>query len=1173
MNTHTVRELEEKIKQLQKEKADLKNKIKGNLTANKSQKAEEMLLNGIIETVQDGVSLLDKNLKIIRTNDTMKKWYADNLPLEGKSCYKAYHNAKKPCHPCPTIRCLKSGKTEKEVVPGLPGSSIEWIELFSYPVFDDKSGSITGVVEFVRDITARVNAEKKLKDSEKKYRSLFETTGTAMCTFDDDGYITMCNSKFEILCACKHQDIIEHRKKWSVFVHPDDLKVMLEYHKQRSQGVADTPTEYEFRFVDKKQNIKHVHLNITVIPETKERIAALTDISKLKNTEKALRDSEENLAVTLQSIGDAVIATDVDGMVTQMNKAAEKLTGWKISDAAKKPLSDVFNIINAHTRQPVDNPVDKVIREGITIGLANHTILISKDKTERQIADSGAPILDRDGNIIGAVLVFRDVTEDYRIREALKESESLYRTLASNIPDSCIFLVNKDYRLLKAEGPEIKTIQSNPNDWVGKKIDETIEQAIVNIVHSGLTSALKNEPAKTEFEFKAKWFEIHTVPVHNEKNEIVAGLALLINITERKEAEERWKFALEGAESGIWDWNAETNEVFFSPQWKKMLGYEIDEIQHRYEEWEKRIHPDDKDETLALLQDHLTGKTTIYRSEHRLLCKNGEYKWILDQGKIMKRSKDGEPLRLIGMHSDITKLKEAKELLYESEKKYRELTELLPQTLFETDLNGRFTYTNEFGYKLTGYTRDDLNNGLNIQDLVVAEDHLKLRHYVEEIYNSPQKDPSPHEYTLLAKNVNTIPVMIYSKAILKNNKPAGLRGIVVDITEQKKMLDELIKAKEKAEDSDRLKSAFLANVSHEIRTPMNGILGFSELLREDDMERDRKNKYIDIINVNGTQLLNILDDVIDISKIEANQINIEYRPCNINSLLDELYTSYQTKVYNREDLNFKITKGLDNEQSIVFTDETRLRQILANLLNNSFKFTETGIIEAGYSIEHKTTLKFYVKDTGIGISESHQSFIFDQFRQADESHSRKYGGTGLGLSLAKKLVNLMGGDIWVVSKKNKGAAFYFVLPFHKAIETGKPINEVMLNPASLRWEHKKILVVEDDISSFLFIEEILLPTKINLIHAQDGIRAVEMFKANPDIDMVLMDIRLPRLDGYHALNEIRKLNKSIPVIAQTAYAMKDDKERCLEAGFNDYLPKPLNRNRVYAVIGSCLGGK
>jgi len=377
----------------------------------------------------------------------------------------------------------------------------------------------------------------------------------------------------------------------------------------------------------------------------------------------------------------------------------------------------------------------------------------------------------------------------------------------------------------------------------------------------------------------------------------------------------------------------------------------------------------------------------------------------------------------------------------------------------------------------------------------------------------------------------------------------------------------------KAKEADRLKTAFLANMSHEIRTPLNSIIGFTQLLADDNLTDDQK-QYIDIINTSGKNLLVIINDIIDISKIEAGQLKVVKADCNINAIMNDLYQYFQSDSKNHEDKNISISVrlSLTDKDSTIYTDDVRLKQILINLISNAVKFTHEGSVEFGYELDaEKKNMVFFVKDTGIGMEQEKQNIIFKRFRQADGTISRKYGGTGLGLSISKGLVTILGGQIWLESEAKVGSTFYFSLPYKNTFyNTVYLSRERVKESQPYSWSDKMILIVEDDENNLYYLTRILSKTQINIIHAKDGVEAVKKSSEIINLDIVLMDIQLPLLNGLEATKQIRAMNKKYPIIAQTANAMDDDRERCIESGCTDYISKPIDKQVLLDVLSKYL---
>ena len=380
---------------------------------------------------------------------------------------------------------------------------------------------------------------------------------------------------------------------------------------------------------------------------------------------------------------------------------------------------------------------------------------------------------------------------------------------------------------------------------------------------------------------------------------------------------------------------------------------------------------------------------------------------------------------------------------------------------------------------------------------------------------------------------------------------------------------EIINAKEEAEENNKLKSAFLANMSHEIRTPMNSINGFSELLKNTNRPIESQKEYVEIIYKSSNQLLNIIDNILDISKLEVGQVSLVEKEYDVNQIVKDSLTSFSPDLYLERPIEFKSRMPIKGAESIIKCDAPRLQQVLSNLISNAIKFTTTGFIEVGYEINDNGSLQFFVKDTGIGIAEQKQSIIFERFGQAEEGPTRNYQGAGLGLPICKGFIELMGGNIWVESEPGNGSVFYFTIPYKPV---AKNLQHIKTKPkeTNYNWSGKKILLVEDESFSQNFLQTILLPYGPKIVYAEDGFKAIEQVTYNPDIDLVLMDIRLPMLDGIEATMHIRKDGFTKPILAQTANAMPEDRKKCLDAGCDEFIVKPIARIDFLKIINQYL---
>jgi PAS domain S-box-containing protein len=547
-----------------------------------------------------------------------------------------------------------------------------------------------------------------------------------------------------------------------------------------------------------------------------------------------------------------------------------------------------------------------------------------------------------------------------------------------------------------------------------------------------------------------------------------------------------------------------------------------------------------------------------------LRSKRGDGSWIWERTSISPiKNERGEIVNFVGLMEDITKEKEADDQIAYLKKFNETIINSMDQGLLVEDENGNIVFVNPALADLTGYSKNELLNSK--WDILVDEENKKK---VTEIANRRSFDRSDfYEVNILSKDKKNVPVYVTATPIQVEDILNGVVVVFTDIRILKEKEDQLKKAKEKAEESDNLKSEFLANMSHEIRTPMNGIMGFTNLLLQEGVDDDAWKHYVDIIHKSSNQLLRIINDIVDFSKIQAGQYEIEENEVVLGHLLENLKDIFETQIEQERKESLKLKLSVDNvlNSKQVFIDEGKLRQILSNLLENSVKFTAEGEITIGSYLQGGN-IKFFVRDTGIGISEEYHDIIFEKFRQIDSSPTRKYGGTGLGLTITKKLVELLNGNIWVDSKPGKGSTFYFTIPF-KENEVSEKTKDMDIS--NIDWTNKEILIVEDDYTSYLYFESMLEPTNAQLFHAPSAEEGWEYY-IKRDIDLILMDIRLGGASGLELTEKIREHNPTIPIIAQTAYAMSDDRKKCMDAGCNDYIAKPIDMDNLLVKLKNFL---
>ena len=647
----------------------------------------------------------------------------------------------------------------------------------------------------------------------------------------------------------------------------------------------------------------------------------------------------------------------------------------------------------------------------------------------------------------------REPGETQAIDEPWRDSDALL-TVASNLP-IILFALDRDGVFVLSEGQGLSVLGVKPGQAVGRSVFDVYRDA-PQVLRS-VRRALAGESFSATVEVGSLAFETWYKPLRDVSGNVSRVLGVAVDISRRVQAEqqlraseERWQLALRGNNDGLWDWNARTNEVFFSPRWKQMLGYEDHELENRPEEWECRVHPGDLPRVQELIQRHLTRETDFYAAEYRMQARDGSYRWILARGQALW-DEQGRAVRMVGSHSDITERK-------------------------------------------------------------LAEEALKL-------------------------------------------------------------------AKEQAEMASRAKSEFLANMSHEIRTPMNGVLGMIDLVLDTQLSGDQR-EFMDTARHSARSLLSLLNDILDLSKIEAGRLEIGATEFSLRKSMDEAVRMFGV-VARQKGLELSVEIQAEVPDQIV-GDSMRLRQVISNLVGNAIKFTDSGGISVNVAVDERTldraALHFQVRDTGLGIPEDKQAWIFEAFRQVDGSTTRRHEGTGLGLAICTRLVHLMGGRLWVESRPGAGSTFHFTAPFRLCAARHETESSGVLNAGvaklaaaveSAPGSAVRILVAEDNPVNQTLILNILKKAGYSAVLAVNGTEVLAAIERE-HFDLILMDVQMPLMDGFDATAAIRKAEKGtgshVPVVAITAHAMQGDRERCLAAGMDDYLTKPLDLAKLRATL-------
>ena len=632
-------------------------------------------------------------------------------------------------------------------------------------------------------------------------------------------------------------------------------------------------------------------------------------------------------------------------------------------------------------------------------------------------------------------------------------------------------------------------------------------------------------------------------------------LVILTDITKLKsaqkimsESEEKFKVITENSADAIFITNVKGEYVYVNKQAINLFGYSKEEM---LDMTFADVSPTERMEVNRKMFHKLLEEGKAY-FETEVVKRDGA---LLDVDVNSILLPDGF---IYGSCRDISERKKTLILIHDSEEKYRSVIEAASDAIVTTDYYGSIVDWNLAAEKIFGYTAIE----------IIGE---KLDNIIPQSYSMISKDgtnrvvlggkhPVPGKTIELAglhKDGHEFPIEL-SLSLWGKSSEKFFTGIIRDITERRQKEEELIKAKLKAEESDRLKSAFLTNMSHEIRTPMNGILGFTELLKAPLLTGEEKQDYIQVIQTSGERMLNTINDIVNMSQIESGQNEISVSVTNVNEQIAHVYKFFKPET-EQKSLHLSINDILPANKAFIRTDREKLYTVLTNLVKNAIKFTKTGSVELGCEIKGEF-IEFYVKDSGDGIPDEQKDFIFERFRQGNDGLTRNYEGSGLGLAVAKGYVDMLGGKIWVESDPDshldgKGSTFRFTLPLLSEIEKKEVLKVVAkkkVNPNGM-----KILVVDDDEISRFLINLMLKPLKSQIIFVTNGLDAVKTCRQNPDINLVLMDIKMQGIDGYETTRQIREFNKEIVIIAQTAFALGGDRDDAINAGCNNYIQKPL----------------
>ncbi len=1071
----------------------------------------------------------------------------------------------------------------------------------------NEKGEVVSFDGSLRDITQRKHDQEVIEREREKFEALTTKLKSAVFTFGKDGKFRYVNQAMIDISGYSGKELLNMH--FTDVVDPEDTELVMERGMQRLKGESII-SNYEIKIITKTGEKKWVELsNGQIVLEGENFVlGTATEITSRKLAEKALIESELKFKQISNVIDDIFwIGDPLKNKFVFISPAVEKITGY-VQEDFLRDRNNWAKIIHTDDHKKVRKAFDKIettnsinieyriiSKQGKNIwlnekcfGLRNENneiarlVGISRDITIKKYHEITQSII---ANITESALIVKDLKEFlHTIKNELrrlidtsnffvalynKETHTLSLPLMVDKHDQfqeypagktlsyyviknkhSFYLQENDIRNLY-ENKEIDYVGTISKVWMGTPLK--VGDEVIGII------AVQNYENKNAY--SGDDLELMEI-VGNQVGALIERKKVESNL---RESEEKFRLLAENFPGVIYlCLNDEKYTMFYlNDEIKNLTGYDKSDFLENRVSYADLIHKEDIQNVTSLVNKGVETKKPFVLN-YRILHKNKGYRWVNEVGVGVYKNNVFQHLE--GIITDVTDKIIAEKNLEESEERNKALSHAAKEAIFFSD-KGVFIEVNQAACDMFGYAYEELI-GKFCTDIFDEKYQDEVRKNVLSGFDKS------YESTGLRKSGKDFPVELHGKMFDYKGQTVAVT-VCRDISRQKedellirKQNRELIQAKEQAEESDRIKSAFLANMSHEIRTPLNGILGFSELLHITTSPEESK-EYIRIINNSGNHLLNIINDIIDISKIEAGQLKIYHGECNLNELFAETESFYRQTIMTKKRDDIEIQTRFPAQEYVIQTDTKRLRQVLSNLIDNALKFTKKGKVEFGFSEKGKM-IEFFVEDTGMGISTEMQQKIFDRFIQADDSFTREFGGTGLGLTICKNLLKKMGGDIKVSSEVGKGSRFIFTLPNIKIKQNTKKLKTAKSTGAQHNWEGRTLLIVEDDESNFIFLKTVLKNTGIEILWEKNGEDAIRCCREAPQIDLVLMDIQLPVMNGYDATREIKEINPDLPVIAQTAFAMTEDEKKSKEAGCDEYMSKPIRRAMILEKLSKFL---
>jgi PAS domain S-box-containing protein len=884
----------------------------------------------------------------------------------------------------------------------------------------------------------------------------------------------------------------------------------------------------------------------------------------------------------IECSNDAIYSVALDGIVGSWNRGAEALFGYTGREIAGKNVA----ILSFPARAEVMRQILDTVRQGHAIRPFD-TVLLTKDGRQVDISLSVSPIRNPAGSVVGAACIAHDIGSRVDAQRRLRESEECYRAVFENAPfGMCVGGV--DGRLVQVNGAFCRMLGYSAEELLSKTWGELTHPddrgpSLLAMEQSWRAPerSLEMEKRYLHRSGEVVWARVRVSSIRGCGNALYSPVYFVVrveDVTERRraqdairETEQRFRSMADSCPTLMWVSGPEGAIQFINRAYREFGGNSLEQVEG--DKWQSEVHPDDRTEYIQAYRRAALNRVP-FQGEARFRRADGEWRWIASYaGPRMAPS--GEFLGYVGLGLDITERKLAEQALQRSESKFRQLAENIHEVFWMiTPAADEILYVSPLYERVWGRTCESLyRNPSSWMEAIHSGDRenahaLFVRQLEGEPVDSVYRIQTPDGKLKWIRD-RAFPIRDGRGQLIR------VAGIAEEITEQKRYEEELIRAREGADAANRAKSCFLANMSHEIRTPMNGVIGMLQLLAETELTPEQR-QFAGVAESSGRTLLALIDDILDLSKIEAQKTALENRDFNLRDDIEETVQALRVQA-NAKGLGFD-SRVASDVPPFVRGDARRLRQVLTNLISNAIKFTQRGAIGLDTLLESrgegKATVRFAVTDTGIGIRPDQVGRLFSPFMQADESTTRRYGGTGLGLAISKQLVEMMGGRIEVESGEGRGSRFWFTVVLELVAGSRQPASPRRLERRTatpgLSGHRARVLVAEDNDTNREVALAQLQMLGYEADAVADGRLAVEAL-GHGSYDLILMDCQMPEMDGFEATRLIRaSIDSAIPIVAMTASAMAADRRICLSAGMNDYLAKPVEMAELSEMLARWL---